>query len=209
MITPLSNASLIITEASKYVYQDTLCQRGTKSQHCTLIRLSKRSCCHRYWYCRADSWVRLGTILHILPLQGVVPVRRAIITTGSPSPALLLQHGRWYVRVPPLPLLVLWVNIRCTRDPNGVQVNSWQKICRDTYMFFPFNLLVGHLHCIQIFKMQLHQSVNLKARDFTGWVRRKENIKARERWSSCSSHCHSLQRETPPLPLLTQEMTFA
>lgn len=97
----------------------------------------------------------------------------------------------------PLPLLVLWVNIRCTRDPNGVQVNSWQKICRDTYMFFPFNLLVGHLHCIQIFKMQLHQSVNLKARDFTGWVRRKESIKARERWSSYSSHCHSLQRETP------------
>lgn len=49
--------------------------------------------------CRPDSWVRLGTMLHILPLQGVVPVRRAIITTGSPWPALLLQHGRWYVRV--------------------------------------------------------------------------------------------------------------
>lgn len=55
------------------------------------------------------------------------------------------------------------------RDPNGVQVKmSWQETGRDTYMLFPFNLLVGHLHCIQIFKMQFHQPVNLKERCFTG-----------------------------------------
>lgn len=55
------------------------------------------------------------------------------------------------------------------RDPNGMQVKkSWQETGRDTYVLFPFNLLVGHLHRIQILKMQFHQPINLKERCFTG-----------------------------------------
>lgn len=73
----------------------------------------------------------------------------------------------------PVPLPVLWGDMRCIRDLNGVQVNSWQEIGRDTYVLFPFNLLVGHLHCIQIFKMQLHQSVNLKERYFTDTIEKE------------------------------------
>lgn len=97
------------------------------------------------------------------------PVRRAAIITGRPSPAQddLLVGTRG--QMAPLSWPVQWGDTRCTRDPNGVQVKkSWQETGRDTYMLFPFNLLVGHLHCIQILKMQFHQPVNLKERYFRG-----------------------------------------
>lgn len=64
----------------------------------------------------------------------------------------------------PFPSPVLGVDTRCARDPNGVQADSRRKAGRHTYVFFPFNLLVSHLHRIQVFKMQLHQPVNLRER---------------------------------------------
>lgn len=85
------------------------------------------------------------------------PVKRAVIITGGLSSAQLLRHVRWHTKVDGTFALACPAGrYEVHKGPNGVQVNSWQKTGRDTYVFFPFNLLVGHLHCIQIFKMQFH-----------------------------------------------------
>lgn len=109
----------------------------------------------------------------------------------------------------PLPSPVLWGGTRGTRDPNGAQVNGRQKTGKDTYVFFPFNLLVGHLHCIQIFKMQFHQPVNLKERYFTGMSEKGRDSRGQEKSGAPIHLTITAHKERAVPPLLTLDLSFA
>lgn len=92
----------------------------------------------------------------------------AATTAGDLAPALLLQHA----------------GVGCTTGHTTVPQG---KSGRETHELFPLDLLVRHLHSIQVFKMQLHQPVDLRGRerDPTGMSEKEGERQGRREAASC------------------------
>lgn len=86
-------------------------------------------------------------------------------------------------------------------------MKSWQETGRDTC--FPFNLLVSHLHRIQILKMQFHQPINLKERCFTGVSEKGREYLGQENSGAPIHLTVAPHKGRAPLPLLTLDLSFA